>query len=119
MMDEVKRNGIEINLRALSRELGIPVVATIARQKSGMAELLKSIEDVASGKYKCNPHRIKNLSSKLNHAITTLSNKLSVQFPNIPNLRWVALRLLEGDEQIIDAVRTGRLGQLSAGIISD
>lgn len=119
MMDEVNRNHITIDQRALSKELGIPVIEAVARQKIGMPELIKSIEEVASGQYICKPHRIKNLTPKLNHAITVLSKKLSLKFPGIPNLKWVALRLLEGDEQIIEAVRTGALGQLSEGIIPD
>ncbi|MCA2005345.1 MAG: iron transporter FeoB, partial [Ignavibacterium sp.] len=34
-------------------------------------------------------------------------------FPNLPNARWVALRLLEGDQNIIDAVRSGELGNIN------
>ena len=35
-------------------------------------------------------------------------------YPSLPNPRWVALRLLDGDEQIQQALLTGELGQLSA-----
>ncbi|HPG06316.1 MAG: 50S ribosome-binding GTPase [Saprospiraceae bacterium] len=113
LMDEAKRNHIEIDLRNLSKELGIPVIPAAARQKEGMPELIQAIEEVASGKYVCKPHRAKSKSPKLNHAIATLVKKLEEQFPGIPNLNWVALRLLEGDESIIDAIRTGELGTLS------
>jgi len=30
----------------------------------------------------------------------------------LPNARWVALRLLEGDQKIIDAIKSGELGSL-------
>ena len=35
-----------------------------------------------------------------------------VFFPNVPNTRWVALRLLNADEAVVESVRTGELGQL-------
>jgi len=34
-------------------------------------------------------------------------------FPQVPNARWVALRLLDGDERIIQAVKQGELGELT------
>lgn len=112
LMDEARRNGIKIDDRTLSKELGIPVVVTSARQGEGMDELLNKIFEVASGKYVCKPHRIKSNSAELNEAIEKLSDEIEEEFPNLPNLHWVALRLLEGDQSIIDAVRNGDLGNL-------
>ncbi len=113
LMDEARRNNLEIDERTLSRELGIPVIPASARSKQGMNELLAAIEEVATGKYICKPHKIKRRSSKLNHAISRISAKLGEQFPNLPNKNWVALRLLEGDNSIIEAVRSGELGNLN------
>ena len=112
LMDEAKRNHIEIDVRTLSKELGIPVIPTSARRRAGMNELLASIEEVATGTYVCRPHKIRSRSSSLNHAITDLAAKLSERYPGLPNVKWVALRLLEGDDNIIEAVRTGELGSL-------
>jgi len=113
LMDEAQRNKIEINVRDLTRELGVPVIPCIARQKEGMPELVQMIEEVATGKYPCTPHRIKDLSPDLNRAIESLSVKLAATYPNVPNLSWVALRLLEGDQSLIEAVRSGALGTLT------
>ena len=118
LMDEAERNNIKIDQRSLSRELGIPVVPAVASQKKGMDELIQTIEAVATGKYVCRPRRIKNLSPKLDHAVSTLSKKLLEKFPDVPNLNWVSLRLLEGDQSIVDAVRTGDLGKLHDGLMS-
>lgn len=117
LMDEARRNNIEIDERALAKELGIPVVPAAARQKEGMQQLLEAIEQVASGAFVCKPHRVKNRSVKLSHAINNLVNKLSDRFPGLPNMNWVALRLLEGDQSIIDAVNSGELGKLGPGIL--
>jgi ferrous iron transport protein B len=51
-------------------------------------------------------------SKELNYAVEKLSEKIKQQFPNLPNVTWVALRLLEGDQSVIDAVKSGELGNL-------
>jgi Fe2+ transport system protein B len=112
LIDEARRNKIEIDVRTLSKELGIPVIPTAARQKEGISELTAAIEQVASGQFICKPRRIKSRSAKLNHAIETLSAKLREEFPDLPNIKWVALRILEGDQSIIEALKSGELGQL-------
>lgn len=112
LMDEARRNGIEVDARTLSKELGVPVVPAAARQGEGMNELLKYIFDVATGAYICKPYRIKSKSKELNEAIEKLSKEIQEEFPGLLNTRWVALRLLEGDQTIIDAIRSGELGNL-------
>jgi len=105
LIDEAKRNKIEINDRQLSRSLGIPVIPTAARQGVGIPELLKSIHDVATGGFVCKPYKVEKYTPKLNEAIEKLTAKVLSSFPALPNARWVALRLLEGDQRIIDAVK--------------
>ena len=112
LMDEAKRKEIEIDERELSKQLGIPVIPTVARMKRGMDELLHAIKEVAEGTYNCRPRKFTSKSAKLNRAVDILTEKLSSEFPDLPNMRWVALRLLEGDQQIIDAVQSGELGNL-------
>lgn len=112
LMDEARRNGIKVDDRSLSKELGIPVVVASARQGEGMNELLNMIFEVATGKYICKPYRIKSSSAVLSNAIEKLSKEIEKEFPGLPNLRWVALRLLEGDQSIINAIRNGDLGNL-------
>lgn len=107
LMDEAKRMEIEIDDRTLARDLGIPVVPTSARSKEGIPELLNTIHQVATGQIKCKPHRIKNIPKKIHVAIESLSNEIKKEYPNIPNSRWIALRLLDGDKRIIEAVKTG------------
>lgn len=109
LMDEAKRNGIEIDLRTLSKELGIPVVPTSARYQEGIPELIQTIDDIASGKIVCKPRKIKNVPKKILKAVTKLSEEIESEFPEIPNSRWIAFRLLEGDSRIIEALKSGEL----------
>jgi ferrous iron transport protein B len=109
LMDEAKRNEIDIDTRVLSKELGIPVVPTSARYQQGIPELIQTIDDVASGKIICKPRKIKNVPKKILNAVTELSAEIESQFPDIPNSRWIAFRLLEGDGRIIEALKSGEL----------
>lgn len=105
LLDEAKRGGIEIDLRTLSRALGIPVVGTSARKREGLAELVASIEQVATQKVRYTPHRIKNLPQSVDTHIKKLQNLIQKAYPHLPNSRWVAMRLLEGDTAMIEALR--------------
>lgn len=109
LMDEARRHGISIDLRTLSRDLGIPVVATSARYQEGIPELIQAIHGIASGEIPCKPRRIRNVPEKILKAVTQLSEEIEKEFPGIPNSRWIAFRLLEGDHRIIEALRTGEL----------
>ena len=107
LMDEANRNQIEIDTRALSRDLGIPVVATSARYKEGIPELIQTISELANNKIQCSPHKIKNIPQDISKAVEELSASIEKEYPEISNSRWIALRLLEGDTQIIEALKTG------------
>ena len=107
LMDEAERNHIEIDTRTLARDLGIPVVPTSARYDKGIPELIKTISEVANGKIICKPHRIKNIPKNIENAVQKLSLEIKKEYPEIANSRWIAFRLLEGDEHIIELLRTG------------
>ncbi|MEJ7849504.1 MAG: FeoB small GTPase domain-containing protein [Pyrinomonadaceae bacterium] len=110
LMDEAKRNGLTIDVRELTRELGVPVVPMAARRGEGVSELLAAIGNVASSKISVRPHQVRYEDEKLESAIGILAKQLRETFKDLPNARWVALRLLEGDESIINAIRTQSLG---------
>lgn len=112
LIDEASRHKIKVDDRLLSRNLGIPVVPTAARQGIGIQELLKNIHDVATGKFICKPHRLSSEIKNVSRAVDQLNKKISFAFPDLPNTRWIALRLLEGDQKVIDAVRSGEIGSL-------
>ncbi len=113
LMDEARRHGIQVDERSLARDLGVPVIPTSARSKQGITELLQAVHDVATGQYICQPHRLKSEPPALKAAIHQLVAQLDAAFPGLPNARWVALRLLDGDQRIIEAVQRGELGDLT------
>ena len=113
LMDEAHRHRLQVDDRRLARDLGVPVVPTAVRYGEGLAELLAAINDVATGKTICQPYRHHSQSPAIQQAVAQLIAKITAQFPGLPNARWVALRLLDGDQHIAEAVLTGELGQLS------
>jgi ferrous iron transport protein B len=115
LMDEARRHGLQVDERRLARDLGVPVVSTAARYRQGLEQLLQMLSEVASGKTACKPYRLKNEPQKIKDAISQLTEQIQLAFPDLPNARWVAMRLLDGDEQIIAAVRRGELGEIAPG----
>jgi ferrous iron transport protein B len=112
LMDEARRHRMTVDDRSLARDLGIPVVPMAARQGEGMEELLKTLGGVASGDIGCAPRRLPGGPPELRQAVSALVKKIQAVFPDLPNARWVALRLLDGDERIMEAVRKHELGGL-------
>ncbi|MBN2502777.1 MAG: 50S ribosome-binding GTPase, partial [Anaerolineales bacterium] len=115
LMDEAKRHNLQVDERSLARELGIPVVPTTARYNQGIDQLLEMISEVANGNIVAKPHRIRSESPEIKRVVNQLVGQIETLYPNLPNARWVALRLLDGDERIIEAVRKNELGDLSYG----
>ncbi len=115
LIDEARRHNIEVDQRRLARDLGVPVVPTSARYGEGLPELLQAINEVATGQTVCQPHRIKNEPAELKQAVSQLVTQIQTVYPDLPNARWVALRLLDGDPRIADALRKGELGDLGRG----
>jgi ferrous iron transport protein B len=113
LMDEAERHGLQINERLLAKDLGVPVIPMVARRGEGVEALLQAIHEVARGEYAARPHRIKQRGEQLEAAVAQLVERIQSQFPGLPNTRWVALRLLDGDTSIEQAIREGTLGNLA------
>ncbi len=117
LMDEARRHRLAVDERRLARDLGVPVVPMSARRGQGIAELLQMVHGVATGEIKPRPHRLASTrDSVLDRAVSYLVTRIEAAFPGLPNARWVALRLLDGDASIESAIGDGSLGDLSRGL---
>ena len=95
LMDEAERKGITVDTQKLSALLGVPVIATKARSGKGIAEILPSLQGVCEPPLKvCYPQ--------------PLSEALSIMEPALEKrklpARWLALRLLENDAELIEKI---------------
>ena len=59
LMDEAAKKGIEIDVDALEREIGIPVIPCAARQGKGLHELEAAIRRAAAGENETHPTAIR------------------------------------------------------------
>ena len=111
LMDEAKRKGIEVDVRGLARELGVPAVPTVARTKEGLHELVRSIAAVISGEIATNPLRHRP-DTDLERAVDELVPMIEETVPGVPSARWLAYRLLDGDHMVRQALLSGELAEI-------
>lgn len=109
LMDEARRHGIAIDPNKLARELGVPVIATAARQGVGLDELRDAMLAVARGTIRPTPFRIASYPPDIESLVAELLPEVQRAYPTLPNARWVALRLLNADARVEQAVRTGEI----------
>ncbi len=113
LMDEAKRKNIEVDVRSLSRDLGVPAVGITARTGDGIHGLLEAVAGVSSGSVHAEPLRIKG-TPEFQRAISELVPLIESLAPGVPNARWIAIRLLDGDAEVEQALSSGRLVDLVA-----
>lgn len=112
LMDEAERKGLDVDVRSLSRDLGVPAVPTVARTKQGIAELVSTVAGVIAGETRTSPLRVEP-PPEVKAAIGGLAPLIEDLVPGLPNARWVALRLLDGDHKVRQALLSGELAQLA------
>ncbi|MCP4163526.1 MAG: ferrous iron transport protein B [Deltaproteobacteria bacterium] len=112
MMDAVKKQGKEIDRKKLSELLNVPVIETIARSGKGKKELLNEAYNYAKEKDGAwEPLHI-SYGSDLDEAIDEMTEFIveSGLLKNQCPARWVAIKFLEEDEQIIDLAKENGVG---------
>lgn len=116
LMDEAKKRGIEIDDRALARDLGVPVVPMSARIGLGIPNLLDAIDAVSTGKQGRTSPREVDYGPDVEAALKPIADRLRKDFPQLKNVRWVAMRLLEGDPSVLNELRAGTLGMTTHAV---
>lgn len=116
MMDIVAARGMEIDLHRLPEMLGIPVVPVCARKKTGLNILMHAAAHHAeksddrlehhhcAGGHQHSHHDEYAMvySDEIEDKIDKISELLCVKYPEIRNLRWHAIKMLEADQEIME-----------------
>ncbi len=106
MTDEAKQHGIEIDSLALGDLLGIPMLKTVGRKKSG----LDGVFDLVIDTYENQSKQKKCLlyGNELEMHIDKIINLISKDEKFIKNYppRWLAVKLLEKDENVCSKLKT-------------
>ena len=104
MIDVAKAKGIEINTSLLSEILGVPVVETIASKSIGVRELIHKTIDLGFGKIKTKRFKA-DFGHHIEQEIAEIESLLEdINTETYPK-RWLAIKLLEHDQEVIKLVR--------------
>lgn len=100
LIDEAEKKGISIDEKMLASKLGVPVVKMSARNKIGIDLLLNTLEETIEGKISLKPFRV-SYPDFIEEKISMIESKIKGIFGGGLPTRWIALRLLDGDEQLV------------------
>ena len=101
LIDEARKKKIKIDKSILEQELGTKVIFTSARSKIGIEEL-KEVINIDNEKMKIKKLTYdENIEEAIGKISGLLCDTLSV---SEKRLRWIAIRLLEGNEGIIKSI---------------
>jgi len=103
LIDEAKRKKIRINCEELSKRLGVPVIPTNARRKTGLDELMDAVYAVSTGQISPEPIKV-TYDDEIERAIDMIQPKIMQLTACRINPRWVAVKLLDGDESILNSI---------------
>ena len=110
LMDEARRKGLEVDARSVARDLGVPAVPITARTGEGIPALLSTVAEVIQGGIVTKPLRVEG-TPEFQKAVNELAPMIEQAAPGVPNARWLAIRLLDGDAKVQQALLSGELGQ--------
>jgi ferrous iron transport protein B len=111
MMDEADSRNYRIDVEGLSRLLGAPVIPMVANRNEGTKELLEKIIKVAQGEIQVKELVI-NYGREVEEEIAKLERLISQdgELSQKYSPRWLAVKLLERDEEIIKKFTEVRVG---------
>ncbi len=99
MMDLVRKNGDQIDLKKLSEQLGCPIIQTSAVKGEGSSEVAQAALSLAQSK--AAPPAPLVFSEQLEDILHTISHLIQGRCP-AQNLRWYTIKLFERDEKALE-----------------
>ena len=99
MMDIIEERGMEIDLHRLPEMLGgIPVVPVSARKRTGLDVLMHAVVH----HYEEGPQGvIVRYDREIEDRIQRVEDLLREKYPDLTNLRWHAIKMLEYDKEVL------------------
>lgn len=107
LCDEAQKKGIRIDMPALEKRLGIPVVGTCARREHGLDELMHAVNTVTEKKKTVKPSDFPvRYHPVVEEAAALIESVLDPAMKEKISGRWTALRLLEtsGEKNLLHGI---------------
>ena len=98
MMDVVKKNGDQINIQELSRQLGCKVLEISALKGTGVMEAAEAAVQAAKGTKTVPTH---TFSGPVEHAIAHIEEAAVHNMPE-EQQRWYAIKIFERDDKVLE-----------------
>ena len=98
MMDVVRKNGDQINVKELSRQLGCEIVEISALKGDGVMDAAEAAVKAAKGQTKTIP--MHTFSGPVEHAIAHIEEAAVHTLPE-EQQRWYALKIFERDDKVL------------------
>ena len=104
MYDEFERRGDRLDLKVLSHLFGMPMIPTSFKSGDGVKELFKAVIQVYEGTNKASRHLHINYGHEIEDGITHIQKYLKADehITQHYSTRYLALKLLEHDSQVLD-----------------
>lgn len=99
MMDVAGQEGIQVEPKVLESALGIPVAAMSASHNQGMDALLMVLREFMEGRLHFDPRK-PSVSAEHKGIMLDIEKQISDYVPDGYPENWIALKLLEGDEEL-------------------
>ena len=98
MMDVVRKNGDQINVAELSRELGVRIIEISALKGDGVMEAAEAAVKAAEGTRTVPMH---TFSGPVEHAIAHIEEAAVNNMPE-EQQRWYAIKIFERDDKVLE-----------------
>ena len=98
MMDVVRKNGDQINVAELSRELGVRIIEISALKGDGVMEAAEAAVKAAEGTKTVPMH---TFSGPVEHAIAHIEEAAVNNMPE-EQQRWYAIKIFERDDKVLE-----------------
>ena len=116
MMDEVEASGTKIDVKKLSKILGVPVIPIVARNGKGVNELMEAAQKIASSKTQSNDLEV--FSPQVNNYITEIVGLLddndNQNHKSSSYEMWQAIKILEEDEIVIEKLPGNKRAKITS-----
>ncbi len=99
MMDVAEQQGLTIEPKVLEAALGIPVVPMVAARSEGLVTLAKNIQALLHDELAYEPRRPTILPGH-EGVLAEIIARIATYVPPYYPVDWIALKLLEGDEEV-------------------